>query len=88
MSTTKRALKRSLARHSAGIVPEARGLSLSRKDGEAIVIELPDGRDITVTLLQSLHRRCRLHVAAPRDYPIRRGELSRRVSQAAAQGAA
>ena len=46
-------------------------LILSRKRDEQIVI----GGEITITVLEVKGKRIRLAIDAPRDIPIRRGEL-------------
>jgi sRNA-binding carbon storage regulator CsrA len=69
-------MSRSLAQR--GVMPHARGLVLGRRDGESIVIELADGTDITVTVVQSLATRVRFHIDAPRALNVRRSELPTR----------
>jgi sRNA-binding carbon storage regulator CsrA len=51
------------------------GLVLTRRDGEDFQIDLPDGRHVIVTAVRSHDGRTRLHVHAPSDCPILRGEL-------------
>lgn len=50
-------------------------LVLSRRVGEAVIISLPDGREVKVSLLDILGRRASVGVEAPRDVAIRRDEL-------------
>lgn len=50
-------------------------LVLSRKKDEDIVIKIPDGRVITVKVVQIIADRVRLGVTAPADVEIQRGEL-------------
>lgn len=64
-------------------------LVLGRKIGEEIFINLPDGRQVVVRVLEvSLQRdsgnlRVRLGVTAPRDVPVWRSELLTREGQPA-----
>lgn len=50
-------------------------LCLTRKIGEAITLELPDGRTVTITPLQfrSDHR-VMIGIDAPKDIPVHRPE--------------
>ena len=57
-------------------------LVLSRKEGERIVI----GSGIEVVVLNVVGNRVRLGVAAPREIPVHRGELARRLQAEAAIG--
>lgn len=52
-------------------------LVLSRKIGESVVIELPDGRivEAVVTDIEPDRLRCKLAIGAPEDVPIWRSEL-------------
>lgn len=49
-------------------------LVLSRKFGEEIIIGSP-GNEIRVVVLRDAGNRVRLGVCAPREVPIKRGEL-------------
>lgn len=51
------------------------GLVLTRKDGDDFQIKLPDGRLVIVTAVESRWGRTKLHVHAPSDCNIVRGEL-------------
>jgi sRNA-binding carbon storage regulator CsrA len=55
--------------------PGRPGLSLSRNDRQEIRIYTPAGEQIVITLLESRWGRARLHIAAPLDMKILRGEL-------------
>jgi len=50
-------------------------LVLSRKKDEAVVLILPDGREVRVTVCNILPDRVRLGVEAPVDMKIWRNEL-------------
>ena len=54
-------------------------LTLTRKDGETIVI----GNDITVTVLGIHAGQVRLGINAPRDVPVHREEVAERIREAA-----
>lgn len=58
------------------------GLTLARYDGEQIDITLPDGRLITITVLESRPGRARLHFSAARDIPVVRRELRKETTAA------
>ncbi len=59
--------------------PRGPGLALVRREGQEVCIDLPDGQEIVVTLLDAARGRGRLHVVAPKNLNIRRGELPRRL---------
>lgn len=50
-------------------------LVLSRKPQESITCELPDGRQITITLTRAWRDGARIGIAAPADVRIVRTEL-------------
>jgi carbon storage regulator len=50
-------------------------LVLSRRRGESFVIFLPDGREITVTVVERGYDKMRLGIEAPADIVIMRSEL-------------
>lgn len=50
-------------------------LVLTRKNGEQIVI----GADFKVTVLEIHGNRVKLGIAGPREVPVHRGELQRRI---------
>lgn len=52
-------------------------LVLSRKNGERIVI----GRDIQVTVLEVRGNRVKLGISGPREVPVHREEVSRRIAR-------
>lgn len=47
------------------------GLVLTRKAGETIYV----GEDIIITLLEARSQQVKLHIAAPRDISVSRGEF-------------
>jgi sRNA-binding carbon storage regulator CsrA len=51
------------------------GLCIGRKEGQDVQLDLPDGRVIVVTLTRLEGRGARLHIHAPLDVKILRGEL-------------
>lgn len=53
--------------------PRERGLVLTRRAGETIVIPLPHGEQIVITAVGGA--RIKFHIAAPVDLEILRGEL-------------
>jgi sRNA-binding carbon storage regulator CsrA len=55
--------------------PRTPGLTLARSDRQEIRILLPDGEAIVITLVEGKPGRARLHIAAPRNLKILRGEL-------------
>lgn len=56
-------------------------LVLTRRIGESVIVELPDGRDFYVTLVETRSGQAKLMFTAPKDVRIRREELpSRRAS--------
>jgi carbon storage regulator len=50
-------------------------LILTRRPGESIIIELPTGEQITVTVLSVKGNQVKIGTAAPDDIPIVREEL-------------
>ena len=50
-------------------------LILTRRPGESILVELPDGEQITVTVLEVKGKQVKLGTDAPDDVPIVREEL-------------
>ena len=50
-------------------------LVLSRKVGESIIVTLPGGQKVVVTLVELDRGRVRLSVCAPREVPVYRGEI-------------
>lgn len=52
-----------------------RGLVMTRNCGEDFQIDLPDGRVAIVTVVSARQGRVRLHVHAPPELRILRGEL-------------
>jgi sRNA-binding carbon storage regulator CsrA len=50
-------------------------LYLTRKPGERLIIPTPEGRRITIELVEMGGGRARLGIAAPLDYPIYREEI-------------
>lgn len=50
-------------------------LVLSRKLTEAIIITLPDGRNVEIRVVDIDYGKVRLGITAPRDVPIMRQEL-------------
>jgi carbon storage regulator len=48
---------------------------LSRKISEKIVITLPDGKLVTITVTDIEHGKCKLGFEAPKEVPIFRSEL-------------
>ena len=50
-------------------------LIVTRRPGESIVIELPDGEQIAITVLEVKGKQVRLGTDAPDDVPIVREEL-------------
>lgn len=51
---------------------------LTRKVGDVVVIELPDGREIEIEVRELRTRQVRLVVLADRQIVIRRGQLTAR----------
>ena len=51
--------------------PASPGLVLTRKPGEVIYI----GEDIVITLLETRAQQTKLHISAPRDVNVSRGEF-------------
>lgn len=50
-------------------------LVLTRIPGEGIVLTLPDGQRVTLTVVSVDRGKVRLNVVAPRTVPVYRGEL-------------
>lgn len=50
-------------------------LKLSRKTGQTVVIDTPQG-----TIVISADRRVKLSIEAPKEHAIRRGELERKAA--------
>jgi sRNA-binding carbon storage regulator CsrA len=50
-------------------------LTLERRAGQSIVLQLPDGAQAFVTLTESRHGRAKIHLAAPPAVVIYRAEL-------------
>lgn len=66
----RRPRERDLARRRLG-----GGLCLERRGGQDVQLDLPHGGAVIVTVIECRDGRCKLHVEAPRDVLIRRGEL-------------
>lgn len=56
-------------------MPPQTGLCLSRRDGEQIIITIPDGRTVTITVHGKHRGKTHLHFAAERDIAIDRKEV-------------
>ena len=50
-------------------------LILSRREGENIQIQMPDGQIIKITVHRTQGNQVKLAIEAPKDYPIWREEL-------------
>lgn len=57
--------------------PHNRGLTVTRRQGERILCELGDGREIVITLHELRRGQARIRVLAPPDVLIVREELVR-----------
>jgi carbon storage regulator len=55
-------------------------LVLSRKVGETVIITAPDGTQIVLMLVEVRGDKCRIGIAAPTTYTIRREEIQQRIS--------
>lgn len=56
--------------------PAPKGLTLTRRVGECIYVDLPGGDQIRVTLTEMRKNQARIQVSAPRDCAVWRGELA------------
>lgn len=54
---------------------ESRMLVLGRDPGQEVLIQLPDGQEITITLIDDKGRRMRIGIEAPKHFNIYRKEL-------------
>lgn len=64
-------------------------LVLGRFPGERIVITLPDGRRVTVAIVEANGTRVKIGIDAPKDVPVNRAEtLANRMSATGGEGGA
>jgi carbon storage regulator CsrA len=57
--------------------PAPKGLTLTRRVGECIYVDLPGGDQIRVTLSEIRKNQARIQVSAPSTCAVWRGELAR-----------
>jgi len=53
----------------------APGLQITRRQGQAVTITCPDGREIEIEFNRNLGKYIRLRIDAPSDFTITRNEL-------------
>lgn len=63
---------------SASAPPTRGALIINRKVEQGVVLELPDGRKVTVRVIRTGYGKVRLGFTADRDIPIFRSELLER----------
>ena len=54
-------------------------LVLGRKKNQSLILTMPDGRRITVTVAQVRSGSCRLGITAPDDVAVMRDEIQREI---------